>query len=180
MKRASVGKGAKKKKKTIKRTFICVRWNVNVEKHIQNFYFHFITSAVLSSSAVNVQCGASAWLRHQKCTHTIWSAGLTAVYEQQVAMFCCSTIAYFPSKSWKTGQTEVEKENKLPEKETVPLIYLHRRPIKAIHSTSTVVFQKKKIIKLLPFQLRLRLIGDSSQSGAFFYNLLGDWFLFLS
>lgn len=99
---------------TIKRYFyLCTSKCLYKKKTHPELYFYFITTVVRSFTAVNIKCQACSWAGHQKCIHTIWSVGLTAVYEQQVAMFHCTAIAYFPCMSWKTGQTEVAKGKKL-------------------------------------------------------------------
>lgn len=93
----------------------------------------------------------------------------------QVAMFCCTTIAYFSSKSWKTGQTEVGKGKKLPEEETVPLIYLHRAPTEG-HLLHKHWFSWNKFIRLLLFQLHFVWLVIPTKVVTFFIRFELDFF----
>lgn len=141
-------------------------------------YFYFISTVVLSFTAVDIQCQACSWVGHQKCRHTIWSVGLTAVYEQQVAMFRCTAIAYFSCMSWKTGQTEVAKGKKLcSRKENYFWFICAGDRLQAIRYTRTVVFMQC-IHTIIYFPIMLCLISAYIRSGAIFYSLRAWLLLF--
>lgn len=123
---------------------------------------------VLSFKAVSVLGAACSWVGHQKYIHTIWSVGLTAVYAQHVTMFRCTTIAYFSSMSWKTGQTEVAKRKKL-------CSWIENWIFHPFH-TQGLCFFVQQIHPVIYFPITLCLNRASTQSGTIFLRFELDCF----